>query len=107
MILKKVRIIVCFRGLKKSKILIAILDFLSTLKRTSISAFVSLLFINGISYEDLVLTMLIKFGLQTSPTSRLQVEWSIWQPLLIGIQKLSITQNIQYYGQPTGHERTQ
>ena len=35
--------------LKKSRILIAILDFLSTLKRTMISAFVSLLFINGIT----------------------------------------------------------
>jgi len=35
--------------LKKSRIVIAILNFLSTLKRTSISAFVLLLFINGIS----------------------------------------------------------
>jgi len=34
--------------LKKSKILIAILGFLSTLKRTTISSFVLLLFINGI-----------------------------------------------------------
>ncbi len=41
-------IIVCFSVLKKSRILIAILGFLSTLKRTIISAFVSLLFINGI-----------------------------------------------------------
>jgi len=36
---KKVRIIVCFRGLKRSRILIAILDFLSPLKRTIIRAF--------------------------------------------------------------------
>ena len=36
---KKVRIIVCFRGLKKSRILIAILGFLSPLKRTIIRAF--------------------------------------------------------------------
>jgi len=34
-----VRIIVCFRGLKKSRILIAILDFLSPLKWTIIRAF--------------------------------------------------------------------
>ena len=46
----KARIIVRFKGLKKSRILIAILNFLSTLKRTSISAFVLLLFINGIRY---------------------------------------------------------
>jgi len=44
----KARIIVRFKGLKKSRIAISILDFLSTLKRTSISAFVLLLFINGI-----------------------------------------------------------
>ena len=36
---KNERIIVCFGGLKKSRILIAILDFLSPLKRTIIRAF--------------------------------------------------------------------
>jgi len=46
---KNERIIVCFRGLKKSRILIATLGFLSTLKRTIISAFVLLFFKNGIS----------------------------------------------------------
>jgi len=44
----KARIIARFRGLKKSRIVISILDFLSPLKRTSISAFVLLIFINGI-----------------------------------------------------------
>ena len=36
---KNERIIVCFRGLKKPRILIAILGFLSPLKRTIIRAF--------------------------------------------------------------------
>ena len=36
---KNERIIVCFRGLKKSRILIVILGFLSPLKRTIIRAF--------------------------------------------------------------------
>jgi len=39
-------IIVCFRGLKKSRILIAILDFLSSLKRTIIRAFSVISFYN-------------------------------------------------------------
>jgi len=43
-----VLITVCFSVLKKSRILIAIIGFLSTLKRTRISAFASLFFINGI-----------------------------------------------------------
>jgi len=37
----KARIIVRFRGLKKSRIAISILDFLSTLKQTIISTFLS------------------------------------------------------------------
>jgi len=46
---KKSLIIVCSSTLKKSRILIATLDFLSTLKRTKISAFVPLFFKNGIN----------------------------------------------------------
>jgi len=45
----KARIIVRFRGLKKSRIATSILDFLSPLKQTIIRSFlVSLVFINGI-----------------------------------------------------------
>jgi len=45
----KARIIVRFRGLKKPRIAISILDFLSPLKQTIIRTFlVSLVFINGI-----------------------------------------------------------
>ncbi|MBA5249040.1 MAG: hypothetical protein FE834_05835 [Gammaproteobacteria bacterium] len=45
----KARIIVRFKGLKKSRIAISILDFLSPLKQTIIRTFlVSLVFINGI-----------------------------------------------------------
>jgi len=47
----KARIIVRFRGLKKPRIAISILDFLSPLKQTIIHSFlVSLVFINGITY---------------------------------------------------------
>jgi len=46
----KARIIVRFKGLKKSRIAISILDFLSSLKQTIIRSFlVSLVFINGIT----------------------------------------------------------
>ncbi|SFV88823.1 hypothetical protein MNB_SUP05-SYMBIONT-5-638 [hydrothermal vent metagenome] len=46
---QKARIIVRFKGLKKSRIAISILDFLSPLKQTIIRSFlVSLVFINGI-----------------------------------------------------------
>ena len=46
----KARIIVRFKGLKKSRIAISILDFSSPLKQTIIRSFlVSLVFINGIS----------------------------------------------------------
>jgi len=46
----KARIIVRFRGLKKPRIAISILDFLSPLKQTIIRSFlVSLVFINGIT----------------------------------------------------------
>ncbi|SFV89585.1 hypothetical protein MNB_SUP05-SYMBIONT-5-1039 [hydrothermal vent metagenome] len=38
---QKARIIVRFKGLKKSRIVISILDFLSTLKQTIISTFLS------------------------------------------------------------------
>jgi len=45
----KARIIVRFRGLKKSRIAISTLDFLNPLKQTIIRSFlVSLVFINGI-----------------------------------------------------------
>ena len=45
---QKARIIVRFKGLKKSRIAISILDFLSPLKQTIIRSFlVSLVFING------------------------------------------------------------
>jgi len=45
----KARIIVRFRGLKKPRIAISILDFLSSLKQTIIRTFlVSLVFTNGI-----------------------------------------------------------
>ena len=47
----KARIIVRFRGLKKSRIAISILDFLSPLKQTIIRSFLAaLVFINGISF---------------------------------------------------------
>ena len=46
---QKARIIVRFKGLKKSRIAISILGFLSPLKQTIIRTFlVSLVFINGI-----------------------------------------------------------
>ncbi|NYT27171.1 MAG: IS3 family transposase [Candidatus Thiodubiliella endoseptemdiera] len=41
-----------------------------------------------ISFEVLVLTTLIKFGVQTSPTLRLREVWRIWLLLLIGIPRL-------------------
>jgi len=45
----KARMIVRFKGLKKSRIAVSILDFLSPLKQTIIRTFlVSLVFINGI-----------------------------------------------------------
>ena len=44
----KARIIVRFRGLKKPRVAISILDFLSPIKQTIIRSFlVSLVFING------------------------------------------------------------
>jgi len=47
----KARIIVRFIGLKKSRIAISILDFLSPIKQTIIRSFlVSLVFINSIRY---------------------------------------------------------
>ncbi|MBA5249145.1 MAG: hypothetical protein FE834_06370 [Gammaproteobacteria bacterium] len=47
----KVRIIVRFKGLEKSRIAISILDFLSPLKQTIIHSFLVLLvFINGIIF---------------------------------------------------------
>ncbi|MBA5248702.1 MAG: hypothetical protein FE834_04085 [Gammaproteobacteria bacterium] len=47
---QKSRIIVRFKGLKKSRVAISILDFLSPLKQTIIRSFlVSLVFINGIT----------------------------------------------------------
>ncbi|MBA5249776.1 MAG: hypothetical protein FE834_09675 [Gammaproteobacteria bacterium] len=50
---QKARIIVRFKGLKKSRIAISILDFLSPLKQTIIRTFlVSLVFINGIIYTQ-------------------------------------------------------
>jgi len=46
----KARTIARFKGLKKSRIAISILDFLSSLKQTIIRSFlVSLVFINGIT----------------------------------------------------------
>ena len=67
-------IIVCFSVLKKSRIPIAILDFLSTLKRTSISAFVLLLFINGISSSSL------------SKTGHRKLRKSLYMPALVAIR---------------------
>ena len=50
---QKARIIVRFKGLKKSRIAISILDFLNPLKQTIIRSFlVSLVFINGITPKN-------------------------------------------------------
>ena len=51
-------IIVCFRGLKKSRILIVILDFLSPLKRTIIRAFSVISFYKW--YKGLVVVLLVE-----------------------------------------------
>jgi len=49
----KVLILIRFSVLKKSRIAISILDFLSPLKQTIIRSFlVLLIFINGIRYKD-------------------------------------------------------
>ncbi|CAC9642959.1 hypothetical protein, partial [uncultured Gammaproteobacteria bacterium] len=47
------------------------------------------------SYEGLISVILTMYGAPTLPMSRLQGVWSIWQLLLIGIQKPAIIQNIQ------------
>jgi len=62
--------------LKKSRILIAILDFLSTLKRTRINTFVSLLLINGISVKFSLRFTSYNFNniAQTNSTRYQQVE---------------------------------
>jgi len=52
----KARIIVRFKGLKKPRIAISILDFLSPLKQTIIRTFlVSLVFINGITIKKTII----------------------------------------------------
>ncbi len=39
------------------------------------------------NFEDLVLSTLIMYGVQTLPISKLQTVWFIWLPLLIGTAK--------------------
>ena len=82
----KERIIVRFKGLKKSRIAISILDFLSPLKQTIIRTFlVSLVFINGIRrYLVHLLSFVILayiftlFITETKVFTGLRKYWKIW-----------------------------
>ncbi|NYT27088.1 MAG: hypothetical protein H0A76_03845 [Candidatus Thiodubiliella endoseptemdiera] len=60
-----------------------------------------------ISFKVLVLTTLIKFGVQTSPTLRLREVWCIWLLLLIGIPRLFYHTEYQHNGFTVSDERTQ